>query len=174
MLLITPELVAVILRGYVLHPFGLHGLGHWARVLENGTRVAESSGGDVAVVQLFAVLHDARRHDDGHDPDHGPRGADLAREMRGRLFELPDDSFDRLVTACEQHTHVRSHPDVTVQCCFDADRLDLGRVGIWPDVRYLSTPAARESELRAWALERSQRGVVPDFVEEDWGITADE
>ena len=45
--------------------------------------------------------------------------------------------------------------DVTVQTCWDADRLDLGRVGIRPHPRYLCTPAARSAEVIEWAHARS-------------------
>ena len=34
--------------------------------------------------------------------------------------------------------------DPTIGCCWDADRLDLGRVGIEPEAEYQSTVAARE------------------------------
>ena len=32
--------------------------------------------------------------------------------------------------------------DATIQTCWDADRLDLGRVGIFPSAKYLSQEAA--------------------------------
>ncbi len=168
--LVTPELLAAILEDYTLEVGGLHGVGHWARVLENGVRVAEASGGNVAVVKLFAVFHDSRRFNDGHDPDHGARGAELATAMHGDFFELPDDDLDRLVVACEQHTDVIHHHDVTVQCCFDADRLDLGRVFSRPDPRLLNTDHARETETIEWALDRGWNERVPDFVESEWGV----
>jgi hypothetical protein len=47
--------------------------------------------------------------------------------------------------------------DVTVQTCWDADRLDLGRVGIVPDPARLCTAAAKESAMRDWAFARSLR-----------------
>ena len=52
--------------------------------------------------------------------------------------------------ACEEHTNggVDSHP--TVGVCWDADRLNLWRVGIRPDPRWLSTEAARSEERIGW------------------------
>jgi uncharacterized protein len=50
--------------------------------------------------------------------------------------------------------------DVTVQTCWDADRLDLGRIGIKPEPRFLCTAAAQDPALIEWALLRSQ-GQVP-------------
>jgi uncharacterized protein len=125
--------VALILHAaleeYVLPWDGDHGIAHWARVLENGLRLAGETGADVEVVRLFAVLHDSRRVSEATDPDHGPRAAEFARTLRGRLFDLADPDFRLLERACAGHTHERTHPDVTIRTCWDADRLDLGRVG---------------------------------------------
>jgi len=45
--------------------------------------------------------------------------------------------------------------DPTVQTCWDADRLDLGRVGIKPAARYLSLEAATHIESAyTWSRER--------------------
>jgi len=51
-----------------------------------------------------------------------------------------------------------------VQTCFDADRLDLGRVGKMPKTKYLCTDAGKSQEIIAWAHQRSIDGVVPDNV----------
>jgi uncharacterized protein len=162
--------VAEVLKDYQLSPRGYHGVVHWARVLENGLRLAEATGANAAVVRLFAVFHDSRRENDGDDPDHGLRGADLAATLRGRLFDLPDADFAVLYRACEWHTHGRTDPDVTVQTCWDADRLDLGRVGIVPSPRYLCTPAAKSPAVIDWAHLRSVGGYEPDFVASEWGV----
>ena len=75
----TPELLRAISSGYALHPDGFHGVCHWARVLENGRRIAETTGADVELVELFALIHDCRRINEGTDPGHGRRGADFGR-----------------------------------------------------------------------------------------------
>jgi uncharacterized protein len=164
-------IVAEILRGYALPARGFHGVVHWARVLENGIKLAESTGANPAVVQLFAVFHDSRRENDGTDPAHGRRGADLAAAFRGRVFELPDAEFELLYRACEWHTEGKTDPDVTVLTCWDADRLDLGRVGIVPSPKYLCTTAARSSRLIDWAHTRSVEGFEPDFVTAEWNVS---
>ena len=46
--------------------------------------------------------------------------------------------------------------DVTIQTCWNADRLDLGRVGIKPNPTYLGTAAARDQETIARAFARSK------------------
>jgi uncharacterized protein len=165
-----PLILRTVLEDYALPWDGDHGVAHWARVLENGLRLAEETGAVVEVVRLFAVLHDSRRKNEYTDPGHGPRAAEFARTLRGRLFDLPDPEFHLLHRACAGHTHERTHPDVTIRTCWDADRLDLGRVGITPDPRYLCTEVAKRPATIRWADGRATLGVVPEFVRGEWGI----
>lgn len=57
--------------------------------------------------------------------------------------------------ACMHHSNGLLEADLTVQVCWDADRLDLGRVGNVPSPKRLCTPAARDAELIRWAYARS-------------------
>lgn len=167
------QIIHEILNDYVLPIHGDHGVGHWGRVLENGLRLCDSTKANVAVVSLFAVFHDSRRVNECTDPEHGQRGADLAAEFRGRLFDLSEHEFKLLYRACEGHTLGRTHPDITIQTCWDADRLDLGRVGITPHPSRLCTDVAKSKELIDWADSRARFRIVPGFVIDDWGIEAD-
>lgn len=163
-------IVQGILDQYTLPVQGAHGVTHWARVLENGLMLSTETGADVDVVTLFAVFHDSRRVNESWDPNHGQRGADFAAELRGPLFDLPDHAFKLLYRACVGHTHERTHPDPTIQTCWDSDRLDLGRVGITPRPSKLCTGAARKPEVIKWADGRASFHVVPGFVAGEWGI----
>jgi uncharacterized protein len=163
-------LVHAILDDYSLPWHGTHGIGHWARVLENGLRLATTTGAKVEIVQLFSVFHDARRINESVDDGHGRRGADLAAELRGTLFDLPDADFDLLYEACAAHTDGLTEADITVQVCWDADRLDLGRVGITPSPEKLCTSAARAAKMLKWADGRATFENVPDLVKAEWGI----
>lgn len=165
-----PLILQAVLNDYRLPLNGDHGVAHWARVYENGLLLAKESGADLQVVRLFAVLHDSRRINEYSDPDHGPRAAKFAMRLRGSLIDLPDHEFGLLLLACEGHTHERTHPDVTIQTCWDSDRLDLGRVGTTPDPYYLSTEIARRPETIAWADGRGTFGVIPKIIEDEWGI----
>lgn len=166
---VRPILEAVLAE-YALPLTGDHGVAHWARVLENGLYLAGATGADVEVVRLFAVLHDSRRVNEVTDPGHGPRAAEFARALRGRAFDLPDRAFGLLHRACAGHTSERTDPDVTVRTCWDADRLDLGRVGITPDLAWLGTAEARCPEVIRRAHGRATFRVVPAFVWAEWGI----
>ena len=108
------------------------------------------------------------------DDDHECRGAELAIALRGDLFNLPDADFELLCYACAAHTEGLTEGDVTIQTCWDADRLDLGRVGMIPAPKKLCTPAARTWEMIQWADGRAAFEVVPDLVNEAWGIDLEE
>ena len=124
---------------------GLHGPAHWRRVERNGLLLAERTGANPTLVRLFALFHDSRREDDGSDHGHGARGAELAAVWRTEgAFGLPDDEFALLRLACVWHTDGLHHDDPTVGTCWDADRLDLGRVGVIPNARFMSTAFGRE------------------------------
>jgi len=65
-----------------------------------------------------------------------------------------------LIEAIRFHSHGRLSRDPTVQACWDADRLDLGRIGDRPDPNYLGTRIARDPEFLKEALHRSKRRFV--------------
>ena len=172
--MVSSGLINTILRQYALSRGGTHGLSHWARVLENGRRLAGITGARVQVVELFAVLHDAKRENEGWDNEHGIRGAALAGRLRGAHFKLSSNDFELLQTACCDHTKGITAGDITLQTCWDADRLDLGRVGITLKTQYLCTNAAKDSTLIAWAEGRSHERCVPDLIWEEWGLRLEE
>lgn len=169
-----PEHIRALLRvindQYALEWSGIHGANHWARVMENGLVLAHENAADLEVVALFALFHDACRLNDDHDPEHGGRGADLAASQHLRLFHIRDDQLALLIEACTLHTGGGTDAHPTVQTCWDADRLDLLRVGITPIARRLCTAAAREPELMGWANDRARRDHTPSFAREGWLI----
>lgn len=108
----------------------IHGLAHWRQVEFNGLLLAKKTGADITVVRLFALFHDSKRESDGYDETHGGRGAEFAKKCREeKLFEITDEQFEKLYHACTHHTTERHNGDSTIDTCYDADRLDLGRVG---------------------------------------------
>jgi uncharacterized protein len=161
MAVISSELMRVVRAQYRLDWHGHHGVAHWARVHRHGLEIGTLVGADLRVVELFAVLHDSQRHNEGRDPDHGQRAADYAHWLNGRCFELETAAMDLLEQACRTHTGGRGPAPATVHACWDADRLDLGRVGITPDPHYLSTLPARQwpriDAAIAWSCGVSRR-----------------
>ena len=134
---------------------GIHGASHWARVRRNGLLLAEHCEADRQVVEWFAFVHDLERHDDFKDPRHGHRAADLAEELNSRFLHLNAQQLGLLQAACCGHSEGKTKADTTVMVCWDADRLDLGRVGIYPSAKYLCTGLARGSDVIEAAYHRS-------------------
>lgn len=153
--IIKPRLLATLRREFTLDWNGIHGIGHWGRVRANGLRLAGITGANARVVELFAVLHDSRRRSDGHDPAHGHRAAENAVRFDGDHYSLSQTELELLCQACTLHSDGHTEADVTVQVCWDADRLDLGRVGIEPSPAKLCSAAARDSDFIARAYRRS-------------------
>ena len=129
-----------------------HGLDHWKRVADNARLIAEHEAVNLRILLLFAFFHDCRRESDGEDPGHGPRAAKYLRTFSEQDLGLSAADKQRLLLACRHHTYECDTDDLTVKACWDADRLDLGRVGITPDPKRLFTETAKRI---AWeALNR--------------------
>ena len=166
--MINQKLIEVLKKSFTLDWLGTHGIRHWLRVWENGRFLAEKTGANIRVVELFAFFHDCKRENEYSDPEHGFRGAQLLSNLRDKLSDLGTDEFEKLNIACIEHTRSISNPDITIQTCFDADRLDLGRVGKKPDPKFLNTPVAKEHSVIQWAYKRSIMDTVPNNIPTEW------
>ena len=128
-----------------------HGIDHWDRVARNG-KALYVSGVDIEVVFCFAYLHDVERDYDGYDEEHGPKAAKLIDLIRDSMLGfLNDGQIGLLKDACAFHTTVLRTGEPTIDTCFDADRLDLPRVGIIPDHERMATKNGKEKarQIRA-------------------------
>lgn len=157
MTVISSALLALLREEFALDLEGVHGEAHWKRVRATGLRLAERTGADTRVVELFAYLHDVKRENDGLDREHGARSAAFIETLDASLLPVPAPAREQLVYACRLHTSGLIEGNVTVQTCWDADRLDLGRVGIRPNPRLLCTAAARDAETIEWAYRHSRQ-----------------
>lgn len=127
-----------------------HGPDHWKCVAMSGLTLLEKvADADPIVVLLFALLHDSQRVHDGRDRGHGHRAAALAVQLHGAYYHLRDKQLEQLVAACFDHNGGTCPQDATVAVCWDADRLNLWRVGHEPDPARLVTEAGRCPELIA-------------------------
>ena len=136
----------------------IHGVSHWDRVAKNADSL-KTSDVDVLVVKAFAYIHDVERINDDEDPQHGPRAARLVDEIRSTVLDfLNEEEIRQLKVACRLHTTKWKTEDATVNACFDADRLDLGRVGITPNSDKMATLQGRILAER----------LMEDGPEDDW------
>jgi uncharacterized protein len=125
-------------------PHSIHGPKHWRNVESTILLIAPQTGADVDIGRLFAIFHDCCRLDDGGDADHGPRAAAFLQELIGSERILSAPQADALIYAVHHHTFGMISDDPTIGSCWDADRLDLGRVGIVPSAKMMSTSAGKE------------------------------
>ena len=101
------------------------------------------------MVELFAYLHDSCRNDNGADLLHGPRAARYIDTLRDTYLKgVSDEEMTLLKEACRLHTTTHRTGNPTIDACFDADRLDLWRVGIIPDPNRLATEKGKEIARR--------------------------
>ena len=124
----------------------LHGYKHWEQVERNVIELGENTPGcDIEVARLFAILHDCKRQDEEEDKGHGERAAEFTQELydKGKLYIDPEQ-FSTLKFAIKHHNEGLVSSDPTIGVCWDADRLDLPRVGTVPIAIKFSTQYGKE------------------------------
>ncbi len=161
MKVLYPKLVRAVVSHFRLPLRSPHGPAHWMRVRNNGLLLAELTGANTRVVELFALFHDSCRKNEHIDPSHGPRAAAFVEAChKSGLLKCSDEELEMLLMACYGHTSERYSDDTTIATCWDADRLDLPRVGIMPIPRRLCTDAARSHGVIQAAMERAEAWVT--------------
>ena len=76
------------------------------------------------------------------------RRRNCSSNSRGGFPQLERANLRLLESACRDHSTGQTAADLTGQTGWDADRLDVGRIGIESDSAYLCTDAARDH--RRW------------------------
>lgn len=144
---VPDEAMAFLISRFRLDPRSpIHGVPHWRRVAEAGTDLALATpGARVAVAKWFAVVHDSARENDDADPQHGHRAVRRIAELSSRgLLPLDALQAQELAAAVAWHSFgLRIALSPSVGVCWDADRLDLPRVGIMPDAARMCTAEGR-------------------------------
>lgn len=141
-----------------------HGILHWCRVMDNGFKLAAMNP-DVnpQIVFWFALFHDCCRENEMEDPMHGLRASYFIDYHKDDLF-LSDDQIKVLKEACATHSDGVHSDNATIAACHDADRLDLGRVRIRPDARYLTSDAAKDPEFMGGCAARGYEWSIPKHI----------
>ena len=91
----------------------------------------------------------------GYDLEHGRRAAEYVHKIRGKWFDITNEEIELLVEACKYHSDGLVEGDITIQTCWDSDRLELGRVGIKPLPERMCTEFAKRQDVIEEAYERS-------------------
>ena len=153
---IINKAIAAVRPVFRLHwHHGAHGIAHWSRVWYHGRHLARSVDVNPAILAWFAYLHDSQRHNEYSDPSHGRRAADFALRLHheGIITELSKTELEQLCEAMRWHSDGLLEGDPAVCACWDADRLDLARVGITPDPELLCTSYAKRPDV----IKRAKR-----------------
>ncbi len=140
--MIAQDILSLLRKESSFFDSPIHGVEHWQTVERNAHYLANFNMADKAVLSYFAYFHDCMRENEGRDKGHGPRGAVFAMKYRD-IIPLNDVQFKQLTDACKGHTYGMRPECITINTCWDADRLDLGRVGIDPDADYLHNEEAK-------------------------------
>jgi uncharacterized protein len=152
---LTPSSKMTVIHGLAAEGFKLgkrsaHGPSHWRQVDRLVCALcAKTPDADQLVCRLFAYLHDHKRVNENTDAQHGPRAAKAAPALLTQAgFTITPAQVKLLQQAIADHDKGRVSKDPTIGVCWDADRLDLIRVGIVPLPKLLSTQAAKDSILQ--------------------------
>jgi uncharacterized protein len=150
--MVRPEIIALLGEESAFISSPIHGISHWETVERNGHYLADFTGADKEVISYFAYFHDCMRENDRRDPEHGLRAAQFAAKHR-ELIDLTELQFEQLIDACQGHTNAERPDCVTINTCWDADRLDLGRIGLPPNSEFLhSIEAKRIADTNDFAI----------------------
>jgi uncharacterized protein len=142
------ELIEQIKQDFKINYYGSHGINHWRRVYYNTQKLSSHYHVESEVFELFALLHDSKRHDEFEDRHHGVRAAGFVQKLlREGTISLSEEDAQLLSYACANHTNSdKDNPlynDLIVQICLDSDSLDIGRVGYVVTPAYLATVYAK-------------------------------
>jgi putative nucleotidyltransferase with HDIG domain len=105
-----------------------HGFRHAVRTMDLAQRICETEGGDPNIVSAAALLHDIGRENIFSDPDHGRRGAEIAREILSQLGAPWD--VEAIISLIRRHDDPTDGTDGPIELVIlkDADKLELLRV----------------------------------------------
>lgn len=159
----------------------IHGINHWLRVLANTVIIHDNLTLDMDVAIAFAFLHDAFRANDFDDIEHGARVEIWfnTKNKFNKAVNLTNRQKEVLFFACKWHSHgktIKYFENInhnfsqfeinTIISCWDADRLDLARVGVYPDEKYLSTEVAKIKSIQMLCTKHAIANKLYDLYNE--------
>ena len=75
------DLIESIKQDFKIDYYGDHGINHWRRVYCNTQKLSKYYEIESEVFELFALLHDSKRHDEYEDMHHGVRAAGFVQKL---------------------------------------------------------------------------------------------
>lgn len=155
--------IQIIVNDFELDLYdGYHSIYHWLRVMENGLTIASMNGANKKIIIAFSLFHDSKRVNDDVDLDHGYKGAKYLELLKDKV-NLSKDELTIAIEACKHHNDRKNHNNIDIATCWDGDRLDLMRVGIYPDKDFMSTSQGKEAGLIVFCNSKAHNNITPDW-----------
>lgn len=120
----------------------IHGIKHLRKVAYLAGRFATCLNTNIEAAVIGGYLHDCARIDDGVGNHHAHKSAVLAEKILNEIYPNYVES-KTIYNAIYSHADGLISDDKIIGCVWDADRLNLIRLGIIPQLDLLSTPVAR-------------------------------
>lgn len=150
---IVPKIVLKkIIEEFYLKDSFIHGAAHWSRVYHYGHILSELNDFDKENIAFFSIFHDSKRFNDDYDPEHGLRGAEFFKKL-SKIIDITNEQKEIIYEACKKHNYQQEADSLEVGLCFDADRLDLWRVGINPNDDYLHIKQSKSFEMKKFTKD---------------------
>jgi len=118
-----------------------HGLPHLRNVSYTAGRIASAVNEDIEAAVVAGFLHDCARQDDNGGREHAYESALMARGIIQEHY--PHLEVERLYACIALHADGKVTEDMLIGSVWDADRLDLARIGIEVREEFLSTLIAK-------------------------------
>ena len=141
------------------------GIDHIARVIENGVILSEINASNLNVIIVYAFFHNIMKNNNEQDIGHGERSAKFLRHYEDKI-NLSEEEFDMVYEACRDHSDVLFNDNKHIADCWDSDRLDIMRRGLYPNKEKLNSIAAKNAGIITWAMKRSMNNYRPEWMEE--------
>lgn len=160
-------LLAEARNGSHLSRSSLHGEIHWRAVAATGLRLrAFHPPVSARLLLAFGMLHDCRREDEGWDPQHGFRAAEVVLTSRALPKLIEPDEIRILAKACLLHEKGKTEPDdLRIGLCWDSDRYNLLRLDIRPIQELLSAGLSEADHERMIRQTIRMLDEVPNWDE---------
>jgi uncharacterized protein len=141
------------------------GINHIARVIENGIILSEINRSKLNVIIVYAFFHNIKKKSNEQDKNHAERSANFLRNYEKEL-NITEEEFDMVYEACKNHSDELFNENKNIADCWDADRLDIMRKGLYPNKEKMNSSAAKNPGIITWAMKRSLNDYQPIWVEE--------
>ena len=154
-----------------------HGRQHWAQVHKLVLALSEQlqlKPWAQACVEVFAWTHELARKNDATEEQHSLESSEYFLRISSRIFPELDTRQRKLIalaiahhadgTTAWEHILDKGNPIADLEdscladilgCCWDADRLDLLRMGVIPESKIMSTSAWQAVMPLAETLNRT-------------------